>query len=272
MQEPSHWTTTGVFRASVADISRHPVAIFLLIGVLPGLWGWPVDLIFPPLPDGRLSPDALHFAGKLARVVWDSAFLGGAFLVALHVARGGSPRLSDLFRGPRFVFRVAILSLFTVLPGQLLFFVRGAHLAGAETAILSAVAATVASAILIRCSLSVQLVVDAGSGVWRAVTASWAATGGYSWRIARVYLLSLLFVIPASLAFRAPPAGRMISALVGPVMTLVLAHVYLLINPSVHSSNVATTDVPSAVLPVVPNDDLPVRGSGWSRAVTRKPS
>jgi len=264
------WTVTHVYRASFADLRRRPFGTFLLLGVFPSLWAWPVDLVFAPISNGHVLHDMSGVTSELARVLWGSVFRGGEFLVALNVARGGSPRISDLFRGPRFAVRVAMLSVVTILATNLAFFVRLASLASAETMGFLFAAIGVAFVVLIRGSLSDMILVDTRSSAWRALTESWSTTRGYSWRIAGVYFLLLVVVVPISVAFRAPLAARSIGVVVFPVVILALAHIYLLTAPSLRQSGGNSDELDSGATVVGPNDDLPVRGTGWSRTVPRK--
>jgi hypothetical protein len=263
------WTVTRVYRKAFDDLRRHPLGTFLLLGVFSSLWAWPVDLVFPPISHGNAIHDMSGVIAELARVLWGSVFRGGEFLVALKVAKGGAPRVRDLLRGPRFAVGVAMLSIITGLAAHLIFLVRIASLANVETAILLFVTISATFVVLIRGFLAIPILVDTGSGVWRALVESWSMTRGYSWRIAGAFFLFLLVAVPVAVAFRASLVARSIWTVVDPVVTLAWAHIYLLIGPSWRRSDGrADEQLPSAAV-VGPRDDSPVRGSGWSRSVPR---
>jgi hypothetical protein len=223
--EPSDWTALGVVSAALSDIRRHPIPTLFLLGVVPALWGWAwsglVETSTPHTLD--VAHLALAVVRRLGSAAWGSV-LGGLWLIAIDIARGAPPRPARLIQGLRYVVPVFL----SAIPTALLFQVNASFVAHpGPLVLLGFLVLPTTSVILVRSVACVPLVVDRNCSFLVAFGTSWAWTRGQSWRIVRVYLLSVPVFFVALVTHKMPLVLRLAWPLLSAVGSMTWAHVYL---------------------------------------------
>jgi len=120
--------------------------------------------------------------------------------------------------------------------------------------------------VLTRGDAWVPFIVDKRLTPIEAFRASWTATRGSVLRICAIYAVTLVFAIPAGLLTLGHPLIAHVPGLIlGPMTSVLLAEVYLELVPS---SIAPVADLPRRFetrMPATPPEDLPTKGSGWTR-------
>jgi hypothetical protein len=232
----------GAFGAAFRTQRRAPLRAFLLLGLLPGLWSLPADLL---LAAGQSDGTSFDWAiqGRdagfsLLHSLWAAVALGGQTLVALVLANGGSATLRDLASGIRFAPAMfAILAAGALWTHALLVLMAaGLELGGAWAAFGLPVALLMLLATIIFIvpwSIVGYPVVERRKGLVDAIGRTIEVLRGAWWGFARLTLLTMLWFSPlvSVLCVDSPRVSALVSALVlmllGPTLFLVWAHAYL---------------------------------------------
>jgi hypothetical protein len=223
----------AAFGAAFRTQRRALPKALLLLGVLPGLWSLPADLLMRGAPADVAPFDwAAQTRGvgiALLDALWDAVWMGGQTLVALELARSGSASIRDLLRGVRFTPAMFLLGALLVFWLQLVSMLpAGAEeLGDAGVALVLPLLFLMLAVIVPPCSLASYELVDRRRGLLDALTRTIALLRDEWWGYLRLGLLTMGCYLPGLLLVDDVYLSTALSSLIGPTVGLAWAHAYL---------------------------------------------
>jgi hypothetical protein len=234
------WSAWAMFAAAIRDQRRVPWRALLLLGILPGLWELPADLLINDAPDDIDSTFDWRVQGReagrwLIYSLWTAVLWGGQTLVSLEVVRQGSPPFRRLIQGIRFTPAIFAATATAMLSGQLLMLMAFGGgpdaepprvLAGIAIALLLLV--PVVGVFVVATFLAFPLV-ERRRGLIDGLVRAWALLGGSLGPVVRLTLLSLVISAPLYAIGWATSeyVTKALLALLAPTVHLAWAHAYL---------------------------------------------
>jgi hypothetical protein len=229
-----------MFAAAFRDQRRVPLRALLLLGLMPGLWDLPADVLMgAPVDYGGSSFDWRVQGRETGRwllySLWSAVILGGQTLVGLDIARQGTPPLRRLLEGVRFTPALFVAGAAALLSLQFLTVVAfGAGIDSDSPHVLTGLALALLLLVPVVCLVVASMMVtfplvDRRQGLIDAIARVWEMFGRSLWPFFRLTVVSFvasgpLFAIGWATSDYVTNA---LMALVGPTFYLAWAHAYL---------------------------------------------
>jgi hypothetical protein len=198
----------------------------------------------------------------IVAAAWSAIIWAGQIHVSLDLARRRSSSFRRYLDGIRHAPRLFVVGLVFQVPMSL----AGLTLTLGRNALLFAlpVLTIVMWLLLFRGAIWVQLVVDRKMSLAPAGVESWRATRGAGWSLAAVYFVMLLLTMPIGvLTVERPLLSVVFSLVTNPPGFVLWSVLYLALAPRGAPLASQASEMEPASLP----EDLPVRGTGWSRSI-----
>jgi hypothetical protein len=233
------WSARAMLAAAFRDQRRTPLRALLLLGLLPGLWCLPADLLLREFSSEELSLQwgiqVREAAYNLLHSLWTAVPVGGQTLISLDIARAHTVTPRRFLEGLRFAPAIFVVGAFSILLLQVMLAPAGA---GSEElsprdllislAIMLLMIVPVMSACFVYALVSYPLV-DRRRGLFDALRQVWEISKKSFWRYVRLSVLTGVLITPGIVLSVAESTlvASAVFALFVPTVQLAWAHAYL---------------------------------------------
>lgn len=228
-----HVSASTVFKWGVITTIRDPIRTLAYLGVVPALWGLPVEMLrrqlLPSAPPTQV--DKWYVAERaywLVWCLWSAIPAGGCLAIGLSIVRGSRPS-PDLFLArlrsaiPIALLQVTLVAIpLTILAAPIEYRADSALAWGQSTLWL------LWGYTLMRSAYAFAIVVEQDPSLFAAIRRSWHLTRSNTWPVFVLLLLAVCFAIPALLWGKGSLVSyEMSCVLSAPLLTLAFSKLYV---------------------------------------------